>query len=65
MFGRLSVFAGGFTLDAAEAVCEGDYIEEGDVLDPLSRLLDKSLVITSEQDGEARYQLLEPVRQYG
>ena len=65
LFGRLSVFAGGFTLDAAEAVCEGDYIEEGDVLDPLSRLVDKSLVITSEQDGEARYQLLEPVRQYG
>jgi predicted ATPase/DNA-binding CsgD family transcriptional regulator len=66
MFGRLATFAGGWTLGAAEAVCSGDGIEEADVLDLLSSLVDKSLVFVSESDSEsmARYGLLEPVRQY-
>jgi len=55
---RLSVFAGGFTLDAAESVC-GD-----DVLDDVSSLVDKSLVVMDAGDGTARYRLLETVRQY-
>jgi predicted ATPase/DNA-binding CsgD family transcriptional regulator len=62
---RLSVFAGGWTLEAAEAVCAGDGIAEVEVLDLLSRLVDKSLVVVREWDGEARYRLLETVRQYG
>jgi predicted ATPase/DNA-binding SARP family transcriptional activator/DNA-binding CsgD family transcriptional regulator len=61
LFGRLSVFAGGWTLEAAEAVGSG----EGEVLDPLSRLVDKSLVAVEEgEQGVMRYTMLEPVRQY-
>jgi predicted ATPase/DNA-binding XRE family transcriptional regulator len=61
---RLSVFMDGWTLEAAEAVGAGQGIEAGDVLDVLSRLVDKSLVQVEEQTGEARYHLLETVRQY-
>jgi predicted ATPase/class 3 adenylate cyclase len=62
---RLSVFAGGWTLDAAEAVCAGGGIEASDILDLLTQLVDKSLVVAETQRGEARYRLLETVRQYG
>ncbi len=66
LLGRLSVFAGGWTLDAAEAVCAGDGINEWDVLDLLSRLVDKSLVMYDEpEEGVGRYRLLETLRQYG
>jgi predicted ATPase/DNA-binding CsgD family transcriptional regulator len=67
LFGRLSVFAGGWTLEAAEAVGTGDGVEEGEVLDLLSRLVDKSLVVAEEasEEGEPRYKMLEPVRRYG
>lgn len=65
LFRRLSVFSGGFTLEAVEAVCDEDGIEQEDVLDLLSRLVDKSLVLVAEQDDEARYRLLETVGQYG
>jgi predicted ATPase/DNA-binding NarL/FixJ family response regulator len=66
LFRRLSVFAGGFTLGAAERVCAGGGIEEDDVLDLLTRLIDKSLVSVAERGGtEARYRLLETIRQYG
>jgi predicted ATPase len=61
---RLAVFAGGWTLEAAEAVCAGDGIEAWEVLDLLSRLADKSLVTTEERDEEIRYRLLETIRQY-
>jgi DNA-binding CsgD family transcriptional regulator len=64
MFRRLSVFAGGFTLGAAESVCAGVGLERNEVLDLLSHLVDKSLVEASERGGEARYRLLETVRQY-
>src|SRR5215218_854902 len=64
LLGRLSVFAGGFTLEAAEEVCSGEGIESEEVLDLLTRLADKSLVQVAGQDGEARYRLLETVRQY-
>lgn len=62
---RLSVFAGGFTLDAAEDVCSGDRIEGNEILDLLSQLVDKSLVQVEEPGWEARYRLLETIRQYG
>ncbi|MDQ3863197.1 MAG: tetratricopeptide repeat protein, partial [Actinomycetota bacterium] len=65
LFRRLSVFGGGWTLKAAEAVGAGDGIEEADVLELLSQLVDKSLVVASATgDGTVRYRLLEPVRQY-
>jgi predicted ATPase/DNA-binding SARP family transcriptional activator/DNA-binding CsgD family transcriptional regulator len=64
LFGRLSVFAGGWTLEAAEAVSAEESVEE-DVLDLLSGLVEKSLVATNESaEGDVRYRLLEPVRQY-
>jgi len=66
LFGRLSVFVGGWTLEAAEALEAGESIEEGDVLDLLSQLADKSMVVVeAAEDGGLRYGMLEPVRQYG
>jgi predicted ATPase/DNA-binding SARP family transcriptional activator/DNA-binding CsgD family transcriptional regulator/Tfp pilus assembly protein PilF len=60
---RLSVFAGGWTLEAAEAVGWGN--EQGEALDLLSGLVEKSLVVSEPTgDGGVRYRLLEPVRQY-
>jgi predicted ATPase/DNA-binding CsgD family transcriptional regulator len=64
VFRRLSVFAGGFTLAAAESVCAGEDLERGGVLGLLSHLVDKSLVTAREKGGETRYRLLELVRQY-
>ena len=65
LFGRLSVFLGGFTLEAAEEVCSGEGIEEYEVLDLLSQLVDKSLVMSEAQAaGVLRYGMLEPVRQF-
>ncbi|MBI3460546.1 tetratricopeptide repeat protein, partial [Candidatus Acetothermia bacterium] len=61
---RLSVFAGGWILEAAEAVCAGEGIEAREVLDLLAHLVDKSLVIGEQRDGKTRYRLLETVRQY-
>jgi non-specific serine/threonine protein kinase len=61
---RLAVFAGGWTLEAAEAVGAGD-TEQGDVLDLLSRLVEKSLVVAETTGGSrVRYRMLEPIRQY-
>ena len=67
LFKRLSVFAGGWTLEAAEEVCSGEGIEQGDVLEVLSGLVDKSLVVAeaTEGNGALRYRILEPIRQYG
>jgi predicted ATPase/DNA-binding CsgD family transcriptional regulator len=65
LFRRLSVFAGGFGLEAAEKVCGGEGIQEADVLELLSRLVEKSLVLVVERDGEARYRMLETVKRYG
>jgi predicted ATPase len=62
---RLSVFVGGCTLEAAEAVCVGDSVEASAILDFLTQLVDKSLVVAETQGGEARYRLLETVRRYG
>jgi predicted ATPase len=93
LFASLSVFAGGWTLDAAEAVAAKDEgrrhfvtedeseaalrgtsssglppsafsLQPSDVLDILTRLVDKSLVIVHRRGGEARYQMLETIRRY-
>jgi predicted ATPase/DNA-binding SARP family transcriptional activator len=61
---RLAVFAGTFTLDAAEAACAGEQLEVDDILDGISTLVDKSLVVMDADEGDARYHLLETVRQY-
>jgi predicted ATPase/DNA-binding CsgD family transcriptional regulator len=60
VFRTLAVFAGSFDLPAARAVC-GD---EWAVLESLGRLVDKSLVIAEDRDGQARYRLLESIRAY-
>jgi non-specific serine/threonine protein kinase len=65
LFRRLCIFAGGCTLEAAEAVCAGDGIEKGAVLELLSHLIDQSLVHMQERSGGARYRLLEVIRQFG
>ncbi len=66
LFDRLSVFRGGFTLEAAEEVCSGAGLESYEALDVLSQLVDKSLVVVGEgPDGQARYRLLEVLRLYG
>jgi predicted ATPase/class 3 adenylate cyclase/DNA-binding CsgD family transcriptional regulator len=59
---RLSVFAGGFTLDAAESVCADEIVDRYAVLDVLSRLVDKSLVQADVDQAEGRYGLLETIR---
>jgi predicted ATPase len=64
LLNRLSVFAGGFMLDAAEAVCEERSGAETAVLDLLMRLVEKSLVVADRQVDRVRYRLLEPIRQY-
>ena len=62
---RLSVFAGGWSLEAAEAICAGEGLERDEVLDLLTQLVNKSLVISDhESETEARYRLLETIRQY-
>ena len=63
-FDRLSVFAGGCDLGAAEAVLPGDEFDALDVVDVLGQLVDKSLVVTDDADGGVRYRLLETIRQY-
>ena len=70
LFCRLAVFRGGWTLAAAEAVCAGPDLSGFrnltglDILDLLAHLVDKSLVMVEEHDGEARYSRLETIRQY-
>jgi predicted ATPase/class 3 adenylate cyclase/DNA-binding CsgD family transcriptional regulator len=64
VLGRLSVFAGGWTLEAAEAVTAAGDTDEWQVLDHLAALVGKSLVLAEETGGSTRYRLLETVRQY-
>jgi len=65
LFCRVSVFAGGFALEAAEAVCVGEGIEDFEILDLLASLADKSLVIAETSQRSERYRLLESIRAYG
>jgi predicted ATPase/DNA-binding winged helix-turn-helix (wHTH) protein len=64
LLNRVSVFAGGWTLEAAEQVCASEGIDRTDVLDLLASLVDKSLIAADERDGATRYGLLETLRHY-
>jgi len=64
LFARLSVFAGSFGLETVEVVCAGDFIASGEVLDLLTRLIERSLVMKVDVVGQARYRLLQTLRQY-
>ena len=65
LFSRLATFTGGCGLAAAEAVCADDLVPAGEILDVLSRLVDKSLVIAPDDEGEARFSQLQTLWQYG
>ena len=65
VFDRLCMFAGPFTIEAAEAVVAGDGVEEWEVLDGILALVDKSLVAADETAAGTRYRLLETMRQFG
>ncbi|WP_419998268.1 ATP-binding protein [Streptomyces boninensis] len=69
LWARLSVFAGGFDLAAAEAVCADGELPAAQVLPLLIGLIDKSVVLRADAaagpDGEARYRLLDTIREYG
>jgi len=65
LLNRLAVFAGGCTLEAAEAVCSGEDIDPDAVFELLASLVAQSLVVAEEHGPETRYRLLETIRQYG
>ena len=64
LFGRIAVFAGGWTLEAAERVCADDDTDARDFLELLTSLADKSLVVAEERVAATRYRLLESVHHY-
>ena len=64
LFERLSVFQGGFGLEAVQSVCGGDGIDDFEVIDLVSSLVDKSLVVADTEGEAARYHLLETIRQF-
>ncbi len=65
LFCRLAVFAGSFSLDAAETVCSGDGIDDVEVLDLVASLTDKSLLVAETNNRSERYRQLESLRAYG
>src|SRR6516162_1586772 len=64
LLARLAVFAGGCTLEAVEAVCEGAPVDARVVWELLAGLVAQSLVVAEDQGGATRYRLLETIRQY-
>jgi hypothetical protein len=65
LLNRLTVFAGGCTLDAATAICAGELVKHDEVIDILTSLVARSLVVADTAGPETRYRLLETIRQYG
>jgi non-specific serine/threonine protein kinase len=65
LWARLSVFAGGFELDAAEGICTDHRLAADEVLDLVAALASKSILIAAHGEGAARYRLPETLRQYG
>ena len=64
LFRRLSVFVNGWTLEAVESICSDADIRSDAILDLLTQLINKSLVLAQEEHGVTRYRMLETVRQY-
>ena len=64
LFCRLAALAGDWTLEAAQSICGWQEIESDEVLDLLSHLVDKSLIAIRRHDGEARFHMLETIREY-
>jgi predicted ATPase len=64
LFRRLAVFTGGWTLEAAENICAGNGVVSDEVLEILSELVNKSLVVVDESQNRSRYRMLETLRQY-
>lgn len=64
LYPRLSIFAGGFTLQAAEQICSAPPLHASSILVTLAQLVDKSLVLVPGQERVSRYQMLETVREY-
>jgi predicted ATPase/class 3 adenylate cyclase len=65
VLGRLSVFSGGSTLEAVEEICCGGPVDRGDVLNVVTDLVARSLVIAEDAGLDTRYRVLETIRQYG
>jgi predicted ATPase/DNA-binding SARP family transcriptional activator len=65
VFRHVSIFAGGFDLYAAESICASDESPKSDIIDLLGNLVDKSLVIASQGNGDTRYTLLQTLVDYG
>ena len=65
VFRRASVFSGYFDIDAAEAVCAAGEVDSLDVLDRITALVDKSMLVPDDVGNEVRYRLLESMRHYG
>jgi predicted ATPase/DNA-binding SARP family transcriptional activator len=63
LFRRLSAFVGGWTLDSAEAVASGGDLREGEALDALAELAEKSLAVAEAESGKTRHRFSEPIRQ--
>ncbi|HTA40779.1 MAG TPA: adenylate/guanylate cyclase domain-containing protein, partial [Candidatus Acidoferrales bacterium] len=63
-FRRLAVFAGGMTLESVTAVCADEALDEWGVLDLLTSLVEKSLLVAEPPEAPTRYRMLEPIREY-
>jgi len=65
LWARASVFAGGFTMEAAEECCSDDSLPRFAMLEAVAGLVDKSILTRSDIDGRVRFRLLEPLREHG
>lgn len=65
LWARASVFAGGFSVSAAEQVCADDALPPHAVLDVIEGLLEKSVLVRTESHGQVRFRMLEPLREHG
>lgn len=65
LWARSSTFSGGFTVAALEAVCSDDQLPANAMIDTVARLVDKSILVREERDGQTRFHMLGTIREYG